>query len=1098
MSDISSVLATIGGALSAQSTGGSAGLQNFMATLAKQQSERAARDFSREQEMRSQMFTMARDRRQRKHEMDMLQEKQALETKKEDKTYDAVAASIWSWGSKDDKARAAVEGHLRRTMPLTGPDGTAIPIDWNDRETTQGLLSAAAKQGFTLDLAQDIGAEAGQRDLWYNKYTGGTVEAPTGGDAPVVFAQDQQRQQTAENHLNNNRAVLTRLQQEAADLEARKADMTIGEYRAKVLDLAERAGALGGQAASHRSDPLYSKYYARGTQLDLASQALQGDLRTYGETVAERQASRGSDEVGLWDMRRPSTFPGFMEGFGGGENESEEFRDMLSRGPFMGKATEWDEKADYFSSLSSLDAMHLGDSRAAQALRYIQQRRSMAPGTRVNLQDLMLELREAKMSGDQSTASQIEDFIGTLASIDTNEVGRGVALGKGRDASLRSLMQHSARMDRATGLGFPLFANEEEARKALDAHGTPDEGDIGFKTIPEGDIATFVADYVASDTGLERLVTGLTSTLVGPGDRLEPGLAYDQLYKRGMHALKNLGADTRANRFALTRKLQAITGETATFETSGGAVQDIHGYDHTTLESTRNYRSWADALDEEQRASWEESVIKDAFQTGAAQGEVDNLLTSLTARVRGKRQGFRQDWATWFDDVRVWGEEERLRFGPEAAVADELDANVTMYDVFGIFDETLPEFSAFFGDPGRPMDRVYEPDLGGMIGMGKTPRRWAKRGEMLSYVVGDQSFARRAKDSMPRFKGELGPTQNNIINMLGVVDYIRGYDLTEARGDITPGQLDLLGRMQSHLRGLSYMDVMDTLVSVDATGIPIETFGLTPPTEEVQLAATNERSIPLRDRALDIRTERDAIARAERTLAAVEEGSYLDLDPNPEVADYQIATSTVIEAEAERLKKAKERLDVLETAGTLPQIGSSQSVLASLLLGSTGFTDGESLAALLTNVRPTLTGDAQDLLGLEQGPVDPLINEIGAAASGPDVIRQLGNLIEYTESSRLQRQNMGMQATAPITLRPQFIEEGRLAQGEVAERVGIIAQEIARVHASNGEFGLKDLGSATAARLNGTDFAELAKNAGDTSTQYMLALKVWAATELLK
>lgn len=68
MSELAQFLATVGGALSAQGAGGSQGLQNFMATLARQQEAQAQRDFNSQQALQSQMFTMHRDRLQREHQ----------------------------------------------------------------------------------------------------------------------------------------------------------------------------------------------------------------------------------------------------------------------------------------------------------------------------------------------------------------------------------------------------------------------------------------------------------------------------------------------------------------------------------------------------------------------------------------------------------------------------------------------------------------------------------------------------------------------------------------------------------------------------------------------------------------------------------------------------------------------------------------------------------------------------------------------------------------------------------------------------------------------------------------------------------------------
>lgn len=68
MSEIAKFLAQIGGAISAQSTGGPQGLQNFMNVLAQQQAQKSKQDFASAQRSRDQMFTLYRDRKAREHQ----------------------------------------------------------------------------------------------------------------------------------------------------------------------------------------------------------------------------------------------------------------------------------------------------------------------------------------------------------------------------------------------------------------------------------------------------------------------------------------------------------------------------------------------------------------------------------------------------------------------------------------------------------------------------------------------------------------------------------------------------------------------------------------------------------------------------------------------------------------------------------------------------------------------------------------------------------------------------------------------------------------------------------------------------------------------
>jgi len=71
MSELTSFLSQIGGALSAQATGGQQGLQNFLATVARQQERELAGQQRADEQLRQQIFQKGRDDRQQAHDARM-------------------------------------------------------------------------------------------------------------------------------------------------------------------------------------------------------------------------------------------------------------------------------------------------------------------------------------------------------------------------------------------------------------------------------------------------------------------------------------------------------------------------------------------------------------------------------------------------------------------------------------------------------------------------------------------------------------------------------------------------------------------------------------------------------------------------------------------------------------------------------------------------------------------------------------------------------------------------------------------------------------------------------------------------------------------
>jgi len=1090
MSDFAKLLANIGGALSAQGTGGSQGLQNFMATLAQQQAQQAAQDFRRETMDREQMFTLARDRASRAHEERMLDKRLAAETSEENERFRLVAGGIYQHALLTPENRQGIEEQLYKTLPeLTATDTV---IDWDNQAQTQSYIEAAARSGFTLAGARDVTALSSARAQWYRDATGGALEPVAGDNAEPEYAQERLRYQTAQQTLSGLQSKLAAAQEEATDLEKRSSSLSPGEYRAQALALAQKTVALGRDLDD--SQAAHPQFFGDGAGLRSVADSLATSIGTLEDTIYKDQRAKGAAELGSWSPLNPERFPGFMEGFGGHPDEGTEFGWLLEQPAFRERLNpEWKGHVDFYDALFSHDLQYLDPQQRALYQTLKEERDAYGEGRVYDLATLLRARRAATHSGDSDRVALLDSIIRDVQDTDPLAVSRDIQAGRGAKNAVDNTRRFGRTLDVNNALGFALFQSDDEIRQALAAHGQ--QNDLGYFEMPQ-DTNAFLADYVASEVGMSRLGSGLMQNLMGEG-AVPADVALDQLIERGNYALEKLGLATGTNRDRLRAELQARTGQQASIEPAGGAIPNIHDYtfriERFNPGSTNDYGG---QLEPAELAQWEEGFEKTIFTTPVNPEDAATLAASIISKFREGRAPYTQDWATIFDPARITGDEKRLRLRAEAA--GETDTAATFYDLFGLYRDMVPTFASVAAAPGRVRDqaivghsRPFSVTRGGGFSPAPTEvlyASWASRGDAASMIRGNDSFARQYEMSTP-----IDERDENLVNMLGYIDFMRGYDLRNDVQGMRPEERKLMLGIQTHLRNLDLNAAVAAISGPAPTGFGFEDLGLalaSPETSEAEAALVSNR--PLSERVLDPEAEARGIRDAQRALTRIGSGDYVDIDPRPSVDDHLVIEAKVIEAEEERLNEAKARVAIVADARNYPMLHDTGMQLADVLLQGP-ISSPEDLHAVTEAALPTIAGVQIDALGLEKGSEQELTDRVGKSPNARVALNRVLDVFKYSDFKQLQARAVSLSTTVPMVTRNMVIQEKRLQIGQIAREVAVIRKGLAkRLDPKTGKFDPDSVPVALRSALETTNFSDLAAKSDSESLGYM-AMQLWAA-----
>jgi hypothetical protein len=1101
MSDLTKLLANIGGALSAQGAGGSEGLQQFMATLAQQQAQEASQRFAREQSTRDQMFTMHRDRLARQHDVDMQERRLAAEKAEKAETYEAQAGILYNYARSSPEAQAALEEHLRTTTPgLVLSNGEMVPIDWTPGNAdTKALLMSAAKAGFDVNQARAVGQVRSEGEQWYRTATGATKSYTTA----TQLAKDQQNHTTAQQRLDNLQTRLNVANQEIEDLAGNEGRSLESSY-ARAKQIAEVLAALGAEYEELVGSDTYGLFFAEGAGLFNAGNTFAANVGVIGERLATSQRTLTVDNIGAWNPADPLAFPPLKQGYGGGEGEEGDFQKAMRTESFKAQKKTWNEMASWLDTLPQVDLEFLTD---ADRKLVTDIKEYVADDGRLDLEHLMMELRHATVTEDgQQKVANIADMVSRVSQFNKPVKEIAIARGRAYETSVSETMAISNTFRHSTALGYELFPTAEEARAAIDTYGIQDQGS-DQKRAPrtEEERTMFLQRVVGSEDGLKQLAKHLYGGLQGDAEGVELADAMDQLELKGDRVLKKLGLEDPDTRHRLYKHLQEWTGidSTARLEAQGGAINEIHDYNFRRLDLVTDpfAKSYYDMLSPKDQDEWANDFVAKVFAAAPAPAQMADTLRYVIDQFKGARKAYEQPSAWSWDAKRFKGDDKRLRLQRE--VAAENGDTASFYDLFDLWRQKDARFADYQDEAGRMGDFAFTRRSSYRFGVqGGVPQTvykdWAQ-GDAATYIYGENSYVKRYEADVPVEKQD-----QNVINMLDRLDYMRGMDLTSLE-NLTLEERTLMVGIQNHLREKPLAETLRAISGDDTTGAPPVGFsfadlGLSIASPETQADALAAReSADLRSRVIDIPDELKAVGRGMRQLRRIITGTttFMDVDPRDERVDYDIVDEQVIEAAQKELELASDQLTILQHAQKSSIVNSFRPRVGRSVAGK-AFTNPEELAAVLTEQLPTITGAEYDVVALEKGPIHPMLEDLGQAETNSEAIDIMLDIFAETTTSLAQRQAISLSTMTPQERREATLREAKRDFRLMRVELNAIAQHIGAVASAEGGYSAANLPGGLQNYVDVESFNTLAKKAGNPDVNALLAMHVWSAYQALE
>jgi hypothetical protein len=1069
--DFAALIAQAGGALSAQATGGSQGLQSFLNRLAQQQAQQSQQEFERESRLRDQMFQMARDRKQRAHEAGMqarrLAAQQAERSTAEEKARDLTAGGLYIQAMSNPNNRFALEGAIRA-------GGGILPdeFDWSNREAVMPFISAAVERGLQPRTVVEVGEQRASAETWYQENLGDSSLLPTAGDWQTQLVKDKQQLTTAQNRLTNIGGQAAALEAQLQALAQETPNLTGDQYLERLRAIS-RSYAEVAQGRAGLETGNFGRFFGENTKLRSTYDLIGTQLGNIANQLESQPEVKSNDLLAAWDISRPESFPGLIEGFGGGDDqdgtnlELENFEKLLAGQGFRAKSEQFSQLVAYLQTVTPETAQYL-DNETRRVWNLVHQR--AGNGDPLDLSTLLTDMRSAQIAGNNEEYNDNSRFIANVAKIDPTGSSIAVNRGVSRAQQISAAKSLNSSLSRTGQFGFRLFDNDEQLAQAIDTYGQVQQD--GTRTVDEG----FLARYVESDAGLSNIVDRGIANLTASDDMSK------QLEMRLMGTLERLQLKTPDLRNRLRRQIAARTGEIATLTPDLGP-EEIHGYSGTQADAfiglARNPSSSPLALLPAQDRNAEVDRFTSTVFSEQADPEGykrlrDRARQTMLAESPSYQQPIGIGHPFSLNEKKVWGTmttrgpEKALRLRAEAA--SEQGGNVTAGDVIRLFQSSVPEYAQLLASPGR----VYGQSVMSLP-------KWARDGEALVYTNGGEAFARQYADSGI-------DVDANTLNILGFIDSARALPLhklaSSIGGDVN--QMRLLRTMQETLRDMTYEDAIAAFAGPNPEGLPFERLT---PAESIPTVEDTQTLTTLVGTGFNVAEERAKIAAARRTLSDREVGEFVETD-----SGYAIFDEALLAAETADLDKREADLTSIDNAEFVQAVTNRAPRLMADLFLQNSITNPADLAVALAETQPIITGMSVDQLGLETATFNAYVGEL--SQEGVTEAQALSTLIElmsFSSSQRTKAEGVAISATTPMKDRPFVLQAGNLMLNTYREEISAIAESLARREVSLGRsMTSADFPPDLASTLDRAGFDDMEARSG-TALDLFRAAKVWAA-----
>lgn len=1067
--DFAALLAQAGGALSAQATGGSQGLQSFLNRLAQQQAQQSQQEFERESKLRDQMFQMARDRKQRAHEAGMqarrLAAQQAERTTAEEKARDLTAGGLYISAMSNPNNRFALEGAIRA-------GGGILPdeFDWKNREAVMPFISAAVERGLQPRTVAEVSEQRASAETWYQENLGDSSALPSGGDWQTQLVKDKQQLTTAQNRLTNIGGQAAALEAQLQALAQEAPNLTGDQYLERLRAISRSYAEIAQERAGLETGN-FGRFFGENTKLRATYDLIGTQLGNIANQLESQPEVKSNDLLAAWDISRPESFPGLIEGFGGGDDqdganlELENFEKLLAGQGFRAKSEQFSQLVAYLQTVTPETAQYL-DNETRAVWDLVNQR--AADGDPLDLASLMTELRTTQIADNTSDYNNVSRFIARVAK--TDPVGSNIAVSRGvnRAKQISAARTLNTSLSRTANFGFRLFDDDDQLAQAIDTFGQVQED--GTRAIDEG----FLSRYIESDAGLSNIVDRGIATLTASDDMS------GQLEMRLMGTFDRLGLKTPDLRNRLRRQIAARTGEIATL-TPDLAAEDVHGYSGTQTDAfiglARNPSSSPLALlPVEERNNQVDRFTKEVFGERPDPEGYRRLRDRAREMVFSPTPGYQQPIGIGhpfsLNENKVWGSmatrgpEKALRLRGEAAA--EQDGSVTAGDVIRLFQTYVPQYANALAMPGR----ADQSDA--------LRATWARSGEVGVYLRGDEAFSRQYRDSG-------ADIDSNTLNVLGFIDLARALPLDRLRDSIgDDSQMRLLRTLQESLRDMTYDEAVAAFAGPNPEGVSFERLI---PADSIPSVDTSPALTTLVGTGFNVADERAKIAAARRALSEREVGEFVETD-----SGYAIFDEALLASESADLDKREADLASIDNAEFVQAVTNRAPRLMADLFLQNSITDPADLAVALTEAQPIITGLAVDQLGLETATFDAYVGELSQeGVTQSQALSTLIELMSFSSAQRTKAEGVAISATTPMKDRPFVLQAGNLMMNTYRDEIIATAESLIQREVALGRpLTSVDFPAGLAKVLSQAGFDDM-EPADGAGPDIFRAAKIWAA-----
>lgn len=1086
LSGLAKFSSTLGGAIGAQATGGSQGLQAFMSTLARQQEQELQRSFERERDTRQRMFQMDRDRLAHERALELQQNELAAKQSADVERNEAAANELVAWGRLNKGNEDALQSAFAAAMGPNTPTGTVAPLDLNDPaivERVRGALSFGMTFGATRARAEEKQAQGD----WVSQHAP-TVQLDD-KDPQGQVLKLQQSWNAAQTALSTAKTNLDGLQARWQALDPAKADpQTLAQEATALNDELSKLAA----GANNQFGPggAYSYFVTPGARLTPAHTAIGSGLDTLSKSIDQGLENRALNSLVDFNPADLSTWVPGLDGF---EDTS---RSVISSPQFDRPNIAWGASANAIVDLPS-GAYSQGSGQEAFRQELATMRSEYNEANKpFDLRTLMYEWTAATETGDTAKADAIARVIQGVAREDVPAVQQRVALEQKRAEQLANVTWQSTQLAGNERLGVNLVPDEATAKELLAKFGQED-GPMRVM----GDANQFWSRVLASDDGLDLLIDAYGRDMVDEGAGTTIQDQAEQVYERASYGINQLGFTVPGLKQRLQRRFAANFGLAAVLApaTVGAEFTDVDlaGISATSPENMRSVRGLIlqQPKGQDLWAQWRKD-----FGNGAMGGTYtrpdDREMLSRTLVAQSQREApyFKQKMGGFtgpYSRQALRGEHQRLRIKGEEA--NYLDGNFSAYDVFTLW-RNHSGFSQEFEYGGAIQQKAIKKPAhkGKLLQWDATYKPWAT-GTNRDYIFGDKSHA-EAYETMQVAEGNLIDRQLRL--QLGYIDYIQAADLDSTAIVTThrPEMLSIMRDQQAFFRNIPTAELVNLM---EGEGFSPEQLALARTTEEIAAEVGRTMPIPRLDEIQatnQARLEQVVEERLDLEGRAHEIGMWMDLDPTTG-EDWGTLKQAKYEHTLKQLAATEADLQARIDAANSSIVRDTRKSL----MGITGVPSSvENLGAVIKDASAWWTGETIDMVAVEERRLDSWAAKAAQAPSAKEGVRILLGMV----ADEAAQQSAAMsRSLASVTER----EQRPLTLASVEREVSVVMEEIdalAEWFVSNSPGSLDDIPDVYMQRglgrkgvdklidqLNGSNAAERADAA------FWLGFQAWQLQE---